>query len=92
MNKARNIFNRYSKDGPIDTTGANSVHFINKGNVTVTLNDVLELEAGESFGISQVDPETTDVTDYRIFFNPVLPGADIYSLVVIKTIIQKNTC
>lgn len=92
MITAKNIFNKYSKSGPVDTTGANSVLFTNKGTATVNINNVFPLAAGESLSLSQVTPEIIDTTNYTVFFETDPEPTAVYSLIVTKTVISKLIC
>lgn len=92
MITAKNIFNKYSKSGPIDTTGANSILFTNKGTGTVIINNIFPLGVGETLGLSQITPEIIDTTNYTVFFETDPEPTAVYSLIVTKTVISKSNC
>jgi len=89
MIKARNVFTSYNKSGPVETTGANSVMFINQGDGNITLNGTVIIGPDASFSIAQVSSDVVDDTEYTIVF---AEGATINSCIVVKVGVYKTGC
>lgn len=92
---ARNVFSSIYKSGPVTTTGANAVMFVNEGTRDFLINGSVTVKPGNGFSISQVSAEVTDVTDYDITFqndSGTLTLDPVFKCVIVRVGVYKTNC